>query len=92
MLLGEGNGEFRPRMDIPITVPTPLRLDTVDPAVSSPVGVAVGDFNGDGNLDFVTANAGWASVNVVLGNGDGSFGVQQTISTLTYNSNSTDPN
>ena len=30
-------------------------------------------------------------MNVVLGNGDGSFGTQQTISTLTYNSDSTDP-
>ncbi len=91
VLLGEGNGTFRPTMDIPITVPTRPTGDTVDSAASSPSGVAVGDFNGDGNLDFVTANSGWASVNVVLGNGDGSFGTQQTISTLTYNSDSTDP-
>ena len=91
VLLGEGNGTFRPTMDIPITVPTRPTGDTVDSAESSPSGVAVGDFNGDGNLDFVTANSGWASVNVVLGNGDGSFGTQQTISTLTYNSDPTDP-
>ena len=93
VLLGEGNGRFRPTMDIPITVPALPTGDTGDPnpAVSNPVGVAVGDFNGDGNLDFVTANSGWASVNVVLGNGDGSFRTQQTISTLTYNSDSTDP-
>ena len=79
---GNGLGTFRPRMDIPITVPRPQGSQST--LSSKPVGIAVGDFNGDGNLDFVTANSGWPSVNVVLGNGDGSFGTQQTISTLTY--------
>ena len=32
--------------------------------------VAVGDFNGDGNADFVVANSG---ISVFLGNGDGTF-------------------
>jgi hypothetical protein len=35
--------------------------------------VAVGDFNGDGNADLVTANQGSGNVSVLLGNGDGSF-------------------
>jgi hypothetical protein len=39
--------------------------------------VAVGDFNGDGKLDIVTSSNGGAlsgdSVNVLLGNGDGTF-------------------
>jgi hypothetical protein len=91
VLLNKGDGTFRPGMDIPITVPQPLPGDVLDVAVSSPSGVAVGDFNGDGYTDLVTANSGWASVTVMLGNGDGSFGVQQTIDTLTYQSNPTDP-
>ena len=91
VLLNSGYGTFLSSDDIPITVPALPTGDTVDSAVSRPAGVAVGDFNGDGNLDFVTANAGWASVNVVLGNGNGTFGVQQTISTLTFNSDPTDP-
>jgi len=35
--------------------------------------VAVGDFNGDGKPDLITANSGANSVTVLLGNGDGTF-------------------
>jgi hypothetical protein len=37
-----------------------------------PLDIAVGDFNGDGNLDLAVAAAG-ASIQVFLGNGDGTF-------------------
>jgi hypothetical protein len=87
VLINQGLGAFRPRMDIPIPVLLMPSDDKKDAMVSSPSGVAVADFNGDGNLDLVTANSGQASVSVLLGNGDGSFGVPQTISTLTYASN-----
>jgi hypothetical protein len=43
------------------------------PAVPYPQVVAVGDFNNDGKLDVVTANAGGGSLSVLLGNGDGTF-------------------
>ena len=39
-----------------------------------PLSVVVGDFNGDGRQDLVTANAGADSVSVRLGNGSGSVG------------------
>jgi hypothetical protein len=38
-----------------------------------PVAVAVGDFNGDGLTDVVTANASANTVSVLLGHGDGTF-------------------
>jgi hypothetical protein len=62
VLLGEGNGLF----SAPITI---ANLG----ANSSISALAVGDFNGDGKLDVVTANAGTRSVSVLLGNGNGTF-------------------
>jgi hypothetical protein len=41
---------------------------------TNPSSVAVADFNGDGNLDLVTANAGSNNISVRLGNGAGGFG------------------
>jgi hypothetical protein len=43
------------------------------PAGKSPVAVAVGDFNKDGNLDVVVANSTTKSVSVMLGLGNGHF-------------------
>ncbi len=39
----------------------------------SPSSVAVGDFNGDGTSDLVTANSGSNNVTILLGNGSGGF-------------------
>jgi hypothetical protein len=41
------------------------------PAGALPVGIATGDFNGDGKLDWAVANGGDNTVYVYLGNGDG---------------------
>ena len=38
-----------------------------------PYEMAVGDFNGDGKLDVVTANNGTNDLSVLLGNGNGTF-------------------
>jgi hypothetical protein len=40
---------------------------------SAPTSVAVGDFNGDGIPDLVTANSAGNTMSVLLGNGDGTF-------------------
>ncbi|MFZ0640689.1 MAG: FG-GAP-like repeat-containing protein [Candidatus Acidiferrales bacterium] len=41
------------------------------PAGALPASVVTGDFNGDGKLDWVVANAGDNSLDLYLGNGDG---------------------
>ena len=63
VLLGNGDGTFRPRHDFPTG--------------KTPRAVAVGDFNGDGKLDIVTANEGDNTASVLLGNGDGTFSAGQ---------------
>jgi hypothetical protein len=83
ILLGNGDGTFGPHTDY--TVGT------------QPVSVAAADFNGDGNLDLVVANAnqclitisvvdgacGSGSVSVLLGDGAGGFQPSVSYSTAT---------
>jgi hypothetical protein len=65
VLLGNGDGTFQPALTFS--------------AGSRPLAVAVGDFNGDGNQDLVTAaQLAEREVRVYLGNGDGTFQAGQT--------------
>jgi Calx-beta domain/FG-GAP-like repeat/FG-GAP repeat len=57
VLLGNGNGTFQPALD--------------SATGFLPLSLAVGDFDGDTNLDIVTANN--YDVSVLLGNGNGTF-------------------
>src|SRR5882724_720798 len=59
ILLGNGDGTFRAHVDYATGL--------------GAVGIAVGDLNGDGQLDVVTADF-FDAVSVLLGNGDGTFG------------------
>ncbi len=59
LLLGNGDGSFRPRVDLTVG--------------AVPRAVAVGDFNGDGLLDVVAAKQLSETVSVLLGHGNGTF-------------------
>ena len=68
VLLGNGDGTFTPKS---ILQPSPT-------AGNNPVSIAVGDFNGDGIMDLATANYYGGTVEVYLGNGDGTFTIVST--------------
>jgi hypothetical protein len=64
-----------------LTVTTPVTCNPVSFATAvnfgvgnGPTAVAIGDFDGDGEQDLATTNAGSDNVSVLLGNGAGSFG------------------
>jgi hypothetical protein len=46
-----------------------------------PLGVAIGDLNGDGRPDLAVANSFTQAISVHLGNGDGTFGARTDFST-----------
>jgi FG-GAP-like repeat/IPT/TIG domain/FG-GAP repeat len=51
------------------------------PTGRGPVAIAVGDFNGDGTQDLVTANANDGTVSVLLGTGSGGFAARTDFAT-----------
>jgi hypothetical protein len=59
VLLGNGDGTFKARVEYAVD--------------RNPQHVALGDFNGDGNVDIATANFSSNNLGVLLGNGDGTF-------------------
>ena len=59
VLLGNGDGTFQWPLDLGLNVPC--------------ASVAIGDFNGDGLPDLVTANYLTTNINVLLATGDGRF-------------------
>jgi hypothetical protein len=65
--LGRGDGTFTRASGSPTALGQSLSA------------VVVGDFNGDGKLDLAMADSGGNAVIILLGNGDGTFGMPITI-------------
>ena len=65
VLLGNGDGTFKPAKVFAVQ--------------TSPRAVAVGDFNGDGHLDFAVANTESQTLSIFTGTGDGNFSLPVTI-------------
>ncbi|CAF3155869.1 unnamed protein product [Rotaria sp. Silwood2] len=72
IFLGYGNGSF-------------IKQSVYSTGIhSSPISIAIGDFNGDNNLDVATANSRSSNIGIFLGNGDGSFAAQITYSNTSF--------
>lgn len=61
---GDGSGRFLPSTEYALGPPASL----------DDVSLALGDVNGDGKPDLVSANSTFHTVSVLMGTGDGSFG------------------
>jgi type II secretory pathway component GspD/PulD (secretin) len=48
---------------------------------TAPAWIATGDFNGDGDIDLAVANQNSNTISILLGNGDGTFKPQTTVTT-----------
>jgi hypothetical protein len=68
ILIGQGDGTFLPKVDIP--------TGTV------PVSVVAGDFNGDGNPDLAVANQSDNTISLFFGDGKGGFSAPTTVPAL----------
>jgi hypothetical protein len=69
VLLNNGDGTFQPRQDYRVgSHQNPQTL-----------GIAVGDFNGDGIPDLATVNENPGEISILFGNGDGTFQPAQNI-------------
>jgi len=64
ILLGIGNGHFDPAIELKFGAPTDPQF-----MFTTPYGIFAADFNGDGNPDFATANAGSDDLTVRLNTG-----------------------
>lgn len=70
VLLGNGTGGFGAASTVALAS-----------GALQPIRIASQDVNGDGKLDLVTSNRGSNTLNVLLGNGDGTFATATSLAT-----------
>ena len=84
-LLGDGAGNFTVPTPVPTGTPTP---PTPIPAGTDPQAVAIGDFDHDGSGDIAVGTNSGNSIEILYGNGNGTFqpaisiAIGQTVSAL----------
>ena len=74
ILLGAGDGTFGTATDITIGT-------SQDTNIPTPSAVAVGNFDGDGNMDIAVTDSANNAVKILRGNGDGTFAAPVTYPT-----------
>ncbi|MBZ5662618.1 MAG: FG-GAP-like repeat-containing protein [Acidobacteriia bacterium] len=80
VLLGVGDGTFGTQT--PITIPgLSLPGGTPSTLASTPLAVAVGDFDGDGNLDIAVTDEANGNLEILFGDGRGNFTAPTATST-----------
>jgi phospholipase C len=68
-----GGGVSAPAF-LPVTNSFPVSpVVSIVPAGANPTLLAAGDFNGDGKLDLAVTNGNTHTIDILLGNGDGTF-------------------
>jgi hypothetical protein len=72
VLLGNGDGTFRSQVTYPVGYPQ-------SGGIVEQFGIVAGDFNGDGHLDL--ADSDYEGVQILLGNGNGTFQPEKTVAT-----------
>jgi hypothetical protein len=70
VLLGDGTGHFTQPTGSPFA------------AGANPSWLVIGDFNRDGKPDLAVADSGASTVDILLGNGDGTFGTATSLTAL----------
>jgi len=70
---GPGGGTSLPVLFPVVSTFTPAPTTSSVNAGANPTILATGDFNGDGKLDLAVANGSTHSIQIMLGNGDGTF-------------------
>jgi hypothetical protein len=74
VLLGNGDGSFQAQQNYTVGAPPTSQFSTTP--------VALGDFNGDGNLDIVAISSTDNTLHLFLGKGDGTFEPGQLLATV----------
>ena len=81
VLLGNGDGTFQPMQSYTVGAGNPIDQVGLLPG-AGPISVAVADVNGDGIPDIIVGNDQDSSVDVLLGEGHGTFQPQRIIPLL----------